>query len=344
MMELPVSRRLTVVRPGGKPSPYDAFGNLSKHLISGDSGLSWLPGYNNNNQYTLTGVTYDPDGNLTNDTFHTYSWSAFGEMTSIDSGTITHDAFGRSVEYANGSTIRQFLYGPGFGSREIARMNGQTLDTAHIPLTGGGLAEYHASGLDDYVHVDWLGSSRFSSNPNRTENWDLAQAPFGEVYAGSVIGSGTMFTEGQQAEFADNKIYNFPYRGYYTSQGRWMSPDPAGLAAVNPTNPQTWNRYAYVGGNPLSNVDPSGLDGDRVPLNIAPPTGGAGGVNPASQANLAGLGATYEINGMQVSAMAFNDSVLGQGGMASNSLLIRRAESVPRALTILGQLVTGVLG
>lgn len=41
--------------------------------------------------------------------------------------------------------------------------------------------------------------------------------------------------------------------------GRWLSPDPAGLSAANPANPQTWNRYAYVGGNPLSFADPSGL-------------------------------------------------------------------------------------
>jgi hypothetical protein len=36
-------------------------------------------------------------------------------------------------------------------------------------------------------------------------------------------------------------------------------PDPAGLAAVNPTNPQSWNRYSYVLNNPLALVDPSGL-------------------------------------------------------------------------------------
>jgi len=38
------------------------------------------------------------------------------------------------------------------------------------------------------------------------------------------------------------------------------SPDPAGLAAVDPSNPQSWNRYAYVMNDPLDWVDPSGLD------------------------------------------------------------------------------------
>ena len=43
--------------------------------------------------------------------------------------------------------------------------------------------------------------------------------------------------------------------------GRWLSPDLAGMAAADPTNPQSWNMYAYVLNNPESNIDPSGLSG-----------------------------------------------------------------------------------
>jgi hypothetical protein len=54
-------------------------------------------------------------------------------------------------------------------------------------------------------------------------------------------------------------MYDFPFREY-SIQGRWPSPDPAGLAAVDPSNPQSWNRYSYVLNNPLGLIDPSGLN------------------------------------------------------------------------------------
>ncbi len=51
------------------------------------------------------------------------------------------------------------------------------------------------------------------------------------------------------------------FRQHSAAQGRWLVPDPAGLAAADLSNPQTWNRYAYVANNPLNNVDPLGLCG-----------------------------------------------------------------------------------
>jgi hypothetical protein len=49
------------------------------------------------------------------------------------------------------------------------------------------------------------------------------------------------------------------FREYHPTQGRWISPDPAGLAAVDLTNPQSLNRYAYVMNNPMVLFDPLGM-------------------------------------------------------------------------------------
>ena len=54
-------------------------------------------------------------------------------------------------------------------------------------------------------------------------------------------------------------LFDGMYREYHPTWGRWISPDPAGLSAASPANPQTWNRYAYVANNPLGLTDPSGL-------------------------------------------------------------------------------------
>jgi RHS repeat-associated protein len=54
-------------------------------------------------------------------------------------------------------------------------------------------------------------------------------------------------------------MYDTLNRELLPTQGRWLSPDPAGMNAADPSNPQSWNRYAYVLNNPLILIDPSGL-------------------------------------------------------------------------------------
>ena len=88
---------------------------------------------------------------------------------------------------------------------------------------------------------------------------DRAYAPFGETYAET--GTADRFFTGNTQDVIKGQtgIYDFLFREHSAGMGRWLSPDPAGLAAVDITNPQTWNRYAYVGNNPLSRIDPRGL-------------------------------------------------------------------------------------
>ena len=74
-------------------------------------------------------------------------------------------------------------------------------------------------------------------------------------------------------------LYDFLFRQQSSAQGRWLVPDPASLAALDLTNPQTWNRYAYVGNNPLNAVDPKGLERCKDPPDYSGNCdGGAGGV------------------------------------------------------------------
>jgi RHS repeat-associated protein len=52
-------------------------------------------------------------------------------------------------------------------------------------------------------------------------------------------------------DFAQARYYNYKL-------GRFNSVDPV-MASADIINPQTWNRYAYVGNNPVNITDPTGL-------------------------------------------------------------------------------------
>ena len=177
--------------------------------------------------------------------------------TAIDSVSFIYDAFGRVAEAIGGSTTYENLYGPTGG--RLAQMNGQSLVRGFVSLPGGDTAIYDTSvggALYYYRHSDWLGSSRIASGPTGSFTSTTAYAPYGEKYAS--LGGDTSFT-GQNSEYGSD-LYDFPAREY-SDQGRWPSPDPAGVGAVDPANPQSWNRYAYVNNNPLAVTDPSGMGG-----------------------------------------------------------------------------------
>ncbi len=128
-----------------------------------------------------------------------------------------------------------------------------------VPLAGGVQAVYNASGFQYVRHSDWLGSSRLQLTWTGTLYGDRAYAPFGETYVETGAADRSFTGQTQDVIAGPTGIYDFLFRQQASSEGRWLVPDPAGLAAVDITNPQTWNRYAYVSNNPLSNVDALGL-------------------------------------------------------------------------------------
>jgi RHS repeat-associated protein len=93
-------------------------------------------------------------------------------------------------------------------------------------------------------------------------------------------------------DYANNRYYS-------NGSGRFMTPDPA-TSSASPQDPQSWNRYAYVIGDPVNRNDPSGLEGGpppgycddpinfsnpicSCPNGICNPPGGTGGPGLPSQ-------------------------------------------------------------
>lgn len=259
---------------------YDPFGNITKSVPQGSTGTAFQPYYdytNNTNRITSSPFTYNGNnGDMAADNSHAYSWDTENKLTGIDSGTAsgicqTYDALERVVEQGKGSACAtnptsstEIVYSP--SGAKLALMNGSSLVKAFVSLPGDAQAVYNSSGLQYYRHPDWLGSSRLASTSSRTLYYSGAYAPFGENYVPSGTQDLSFTGQNQDTESSGaggaGGLYDFPYREHSPVQGRWLSPDPAGLAAVSPTDPQSWNRYAYVGNRPLNSIDPLGLFGD----------------------------------------------------------------------------------
>ena len=108
-----------------------------------------------------------------------------------------------------------------------------------------------------YVHSDHLGTPRVITDENNTTLWSWHSDPFGKTAVNEdVDGDGVNFEfnlrfAGQYYDAETGLHYNY-FRDYDPSTGRYVQSDPIGLAGG-------LNTYGYVGGNPLSYIDPYGL-------------------------------------------------------------------------------------
>ena len=218
------------------------------------------PGYGTNNH--ATGFSYDSVGNVLGDGLNSYTYDFQGRPLTVTHQTSTvsfiYDAFGRVAEEDSTGSVTHVLYQPD-GSR-FATINNSSIQNYFMPMVNGMVEVFNASGNQYIRHADWQGSSRLATDGGGNAVYSVAYAPYGETYVEK--GSVDRFFTGntQDAVKGSTGLYDFLFRQNSAAQGRWLVPDPAGVAAVDITNPQTWNRYAYVGNNPLSNVDPLGLD------------------------------------------------------------------------------------
>jgi len=106
-------------------------------------------------------------------------------------------------------------------------------------------------------HKDWLGSSRLATTWAHGVYAKEAYAPFGETYNEAGTPDRSFTGQDQDTTYG---VYDYLFRKYDSAAGRWLSPDPDGWGSVSPAAPQSLNRYSYVQNNPMSLIDPNGLD------------------------------------------------------------------------------------
>ena len=141
----------------------------------------------------------------------------------------------------------------------------------HVRTTPAGLMPTPLS-VFEYVHRDHLGSVESVTNEAGEELVVLGHDPYGERRKndwtarlteaeietlpgahGERVSRG--FTKHEHLDRTG--LIHMNGRMYDPRLGRFLSPDPI---VGDPTSSQSWNLYSYVGNNPLSYVDPTGLN------------------------------------------------------------------------------------
>ena len=226
---------------------YDSFGNI---LQTG----SFNSTYTANNQ--MFGYAYDAAGNLlSNGLFSQMVWDAESRLVSVGGATYIYDAEGNRVE-KQGAGVTDTIY---FGGAPIARYaGGQWTDLIYGPT--GLLAEVPgtAAGQPSYRLTDNLGTDVGTLLANGTFVNAIDHTPFGQVISGTT--NDPYFFTGLERD-GESGLDHAQFRQYASTMGRWTAPDPY-LGSIDANNPQSLNRYAYVGNMPLSFTDPSGLNGE----------------------------------------------------------------------------------
>lgn len=239
---------------------YDANGNRTNQVLNGTSATV-TPNTGNNQISSLSGGS-----NVS------YGYDAKGNLTTVSgTPTFTYDAFNRLAS-ASGST---YYVGPE-GQRLRKTVSGTS--TYFAPDSAGPLmAESQGGGWSDYlwlngrligringgqvlaIHDDQVGRPEVMTDPSRAIVWRARNFAFDRTVTVANAVPLNLGFPGQYYD-AESGLWNNGFRDYCPSCGRYIESDPLGLAAGV-------NTYAYVKGNPISRIDPLGLE-DYYPYGI----------------------------------------------------------------------------
>jgi RHS repeat-associated protein len=280
---------------------YDRYGNRWNQTLNQlcNQGVSVCIKFDQYNHVTGGPLSYDAAGNVINDGNHTYTYDAANHLTGVGGGGTTasyaYDGSGQRVaKTVNGTTV-QDLYD--LSGHVVTEENAAGQWNRGEVYAGGQHLATYRSDKTYFSAVDALGTERMSATVDQTSNESCMNLPFGDdlTCTGTAVGEVSPLHFTGKERDGESGLDYFIHRHYASTMGRFMQPDPAGMMAVDIGSPQTLNRYTYVLNNPLSLVDPFGLD--CAYLNSSGTGVAKGGIDQNSSSGECGKTGGYWVEG-----------------------------------------------
>ncbi|MCA0176388.1 MAG: D-alanyl-D-alanine carboxypeptidase family protein [Proteobacteria bacterium] len=269
-----MDRLTTANQTGGMNQGFawDKAGNRLSKTVNGATTTSalgstshWLTGLGGAEAANLG---YDAAGNQISDSRNarTYEWEAFNRLALVKDGATEvglyrYNALGQRV-YKSATQSKQtyFVYAPNgqLLYEQAHTASGQT--PTHYVWLGAELQGIQRAGVYYWAYSDHLARPEVLATAKGVVKWRARNHAFGrDVVQDSLGGLNVGFPGQYQDEELGANIWFNNARYYDASTGRYISSDPIGLAGGI-------NTFGYVGGNPVSLVDFSGLKLCRTTL------------------------------------------------------------------------------
>ncbi len=204
-----------------------------------------------------TQYSHDSHGNITSDGTRNFIYDQDNRLIEVKEGTTTiaaysYDGFGRRVKKVAGGAITLFQYDKVNNLIAETDEAGNPLrDYIYLDSEPVAMKLYGAqAGLYFFLN-DRLGTPQKVVGSAGNLVWQAAYFPFGKAQLSNDIITNNLRFPGQYYDAETGLHYNWN-RYYDPEAGRYLTPDPIGLAGGI-------NLYAYGLNNPVNRVDPSGL-------------------------------------------------------------------------------------
>lgn len=242
---------------------YDKVGNRLTRTV--DTELETYTYYPNTNRLASTTVvdpvnfTQDAAGNTTDIGDMELIYNQKNRLIRVEEsatvlGEYTYNALGQRVTKTIDGVTTVFIYD--FDGNIIAESGSDgVLKREYIYVMGNRFAMINSANYYMYFyHNDHLGTPILITDVYGALVWEGNYAPFGDVQVSenSSIENNFRFA-GQYFDTETGLHYNY-HRYYDPKTGRYLTPDPIGLAGGI-------NLYAYAYNNPVNLIDPFGLEG-----------------------------------------------------------------------------------